>query len=151
MKYVILLFISIALSCCGSADTENEAISRAESELASGNISEARIECDRIVAKRYDYLSSSQLCRIAMIYVKLSEQTGEEEDMAAATQCFLKAIDVNPDSVNTYLMELSIEEQSHAALLQGLSRSLDRQYDLSDKKSDDSMDFMECDGDTENE
>lgn len=126
------LLTVIGISACGHPDTELT-IQQAESDLKDGNIELAANTCDMLTDTAATSLSSTQMCRIAIIYAKLSEMASDRHYMMSATECFDRAVtlDLNTDSLEAYINSLDIETQSVINAIRELSQAIKSPCDLS--------------------
>ncbi|MBR5332064.1 MAG: hypothetical protein IKV32_02015 [Muribaculaceae bacterium] len=147
MKNVIILLLSvIALSSCGGG-AGTCTIAQVEELMALSNYQSAQKLCDKIIdGKNLEEIPVVELCQLSLVYVKLSEQMNEVENMAKATKCYHTASLMNADSVSAYISELPIEEIQHAEMLRRLSEMIDAPRDYSDHEEE----ADSCDGDCAN-
>lgn len=148
---LIILFIVCAAAAwfmtgCGGAEQE-DAVTVAEHALEAGDARKAAAMCDSIMAAAGDTtaLSVNTLCRMGMIYAAASDTENDETDMVNATNCFLAAGKVNPDSVRVFIESLPAERQATALLLVNLGSQLkNRPAEYPDEHQHDS-DLLETD------
>lgn len=129
------LFISIMLSAC-STSAPVDTISEAEAAIASGDYRSAR-SVEQLVSDTTIDLSPSELCRISLIYMHLAEnnKTHYDEDVAVAAQCYLKALQLNRDSVEIFTRTMSVSELPAMNTLNELAAAITSPVNLSDSIS----------------
>lgn len=132
--HILLILMTItamlSLSCCTYADPESTLL-QAESDLQLGDLERAASSCDQLCDSAATELSPTQLCRVALIYAKISEKCEQADYMAAAAKCFDKAIGICNDSIESYIESLNIEDQSYVRVIREVSRTLNTPVDMS--------------------
>lgn len=115
MKNLVDILLAIILTCfcsCGNVDVE-DTILQAESDLQLGNISDAVSGCDILTdSASTSALSPTQMCRVAIIYAKISEVSNDRHYMVTATECLDKAANMSVGSLEMYIQALDIENQN---------------------------------------
>lgn len=143
MTLIILLSCAI-WGACTSMDTES-VIQQAESDLLTGNVDLAASGCDMLTDTAENSLTFTQMCRVAIIYAKISEMTDDHNYMVTATECFDKAVDMvaDTDSLESYLVSLDLESQNVVSSIREVSQALKspqevgvRDYEESDEYAD---------------
>lgn len=137
MKNLIRIFLAITLATfasCSKVDTETE-LQQAERELKAGNIDMALSGCEVLTDSTMSTLTSTQMCRVAIIYAKASETSNNHNYMVAATECFDKAVqlDADTDSLEAYINSLGLEDLSVVNSIREVSQILKTPVDLSDR------------------
>lgn len=137
MKNFLTLTIMVWLSCigfhsCEQADAEY-ALLQAESDLQEGNIELAASGCDMLVDTAAVPLTSTQMCRVAIIYAKISEIADDRHYMVSATECYDRAVDmaISPDSLQAYINNLDMESQNVINSIREVSQAINSPCDLS--------------------
>ena len=127
-----LLFITTLLIVggCISADPESTLV-QAENDLLEGDIEQAASSCDILSDSTNTDLSPTQLCRVALLYAKISEKIDQADYMAAAAKCFDRAVGMSNDSIESYIESLNIEDQSYVRVIREVSRTLNEPIDVS--------------------
>lgn len=139
MKKLFLILMGVlVLSACAESVNHN-AITDAENFIARNDYKSAQKISDDIMTE-IDVADASvmSLCRLSMVYVKLSEQLNEVENMAVATKCYHAAVEKNADSVAVCFSELSVEDVQYAEMLRTLSDAIDAPRDIKDGEPIDS-------------
>ena len=105
---IILASCSLWIACSGT-DTES-VILQAESDLQTGNAALAASGCELLTDTANNDLTFSQMCRVAIIYAKISEMTDDHHYMITATECYDKAVDMaaDTDSLESYIVSLDL-------------------------------------------
>lgn len=134
MKNFMAIFIVITcalLGACTNMDTES-AIMQAESDLQTGNIDLAASGCDQLTDTASNSLTFTQMCRVAIIYAKISELSDDHNYMVTATECLDKAIEMaeDSDSLESYIGTLDIENQNVVSSIREVSQALKNPQEL---------------------
>lgn len=74
-------------------------------------------------------MSAAQLCRLSVMFLRLSEQSREQENTAAAVECYRAANRISPDSVTLYFNDLPVEDLQYMAILRSLTSSTNAESD----------------------
>ncbi len=134
----ILIFAALMVGC--SSQSPSDAISDAEASLASGDFKRARsvehLISDSTSAQK---LTPSELCRIALIYMHLAENNKAhfDEDVAVATECYLRAMNENADSVAAFSERMPVADLPAMHTLNELACAISSPVNLSDTTSED--------------
>lgn len=119
----------IAASCAGN---QVDRLTQAETAYENGQFAAAQSICEEMSENdRIDELSVNELCRISILMGKLADHTDESANMATATRCMLAALSRQPDSVAEFMRSLPADDLPQTAVLQQLSRTIER-YDTID-------------------
>ena len=133
--YFTILFCMITLlGSCGSP-TPTDAISDAEASVASGDFNRARVVQHLISdTTAMQKLTPSQLCRVALIYMHLAEnqKTHFDEDVAVATECYMRALYINSDSVAAFRENMPVSELPAMNTLNELACAITTPVNISD-------------------
>lgn len=131
-KFLSFLLIAAALIVGGCMLSDPEAtLLQAESDLLEGDIEHAASSCDMLSDSANTDLSPTQLCRVALLYAKISEKVEDSDYMAAAAKCFDRAIGMSNDSIESYIESLNIEDQSYVRVIREVCRTLNDPIDVS--------------------
>lgn len=144
MKSLLFLFIiSLMLPAC-STKSENSSINDIEHLIELQDFNSAQKLCDNItIEDSLDEITINNLCRLSVVYMKLSEQINHEENIAMATKCYHIATDIDSDSVAYYFSEFSIEDAHHEIMLKTLSESIDSPCKISEYEPLDSCENLD--------
>lgn len=127
-KALIIAALTALLPACSptTADDVNRDLGKAEYALDNGDTDDAGKICDKIINAQTT-LNVAQLCRLARIYVAMSE-SGDEQDanLATAARCLEAAIETDADSVAAFMRSLPTEEQGRIAMLSYLTSTKKR-------------------------
>ncbi len=143
MRNILTIVCSLLIlaSCSGGADGA-DAISNAETLLANNKYTGAKKICDNLVSHEgKNPLSAGELCRLSILYMKLSEYANEDDNIATATLCFKKAVAINPDSVEEFLSRLPVEEIKYASIVRSLAIPVDNSREDAIEEMTDSLDY----------
>lgn len=134
--FVILMSVLMFSACESNVDTDKVAL--IEQLLESKNYESAQDECDDITAEaELKDIPVKDLCRLSLIYAKLSEKSNEDENMAMATKCFHQATEISADTVVEFFAKLPVEDAQYGELLKMLSSAIDAPRDISDRDYED--------------
>lgn len=140
MKTLLIAIACMVMLASCSSDGNGEAISYAETLIGNSDYTGAQKACDELIkGKELESFSANELCRLSIIYMKLSENGSEDENTATATQCYRMAIAVNADSAASYFANIPIEEVQYAATLRSLAKSIDNPQEIFDYELTDSI------------
>lgn len=132
---IMLIMWAVALSTlcsCGSINAE-DALQQAESDLQTGNLQMAVDGC-ALLSDSTANLSSEQMCRVAIIYAKISEMSDEQDYMASATRCYERAVtlDQQTGTLDSYIESLDLEDQCVVRVIREVSQALNSTDDIMD-------------------
>lgn len=106
----------IALGACGGKAAPEGTLSRAEAFIAAEDFAGARICADSITSGGEAVLrtlSPVTLCRLAVVYKKLSDvpsSGSEDADLAMAMHCYREAFGRSADSVIAFRRSLKLDD-----------------------------------------
>lgn len=125
MTLIIILVSCTLWVACSGTDTES-VILQAESDLLTGNAALAASGCELLTDTANNDLTFSQMCRVAIIYAKISEMTDDHHYMVTATECYDKAVDMaaDTDSLESYIASLDLENQNVVNSIRDVSQAL---------------------------
>ncbi len=140
MKNILVLMVSVLLFASCSGEKAGDVIMSAESRILENDLRGAQNICDKLLAeKTMDSFTASELCRLAVVYMKLSETNSVDENIATATQCYRMAVMIDPDSVASFFAGIPIEEVQYEATLKSIAKSLDCPCDSIESEIPDSL------------
>ncbi len=116
--------MGVAASC--GTDNNRDAIEAAEQAMASGDYRLAQSICDTFVTDSTSTLSAGELCRLSLIYMKMSDIDDSGVYTAAATQCYRSALRADSDSARLFYDNVPIDEARHVEIMMQLDRMLGR-------------------------
>ena len=128
LKIYLIAIATVAaiLSACSSSNP-SEDISLAEESIIINEPTRAREIADGLTkGKDLSRLSISDLGRLSMIYMKLSDMTDEGESVANATHCFREAFKLNPDSARLFYSNVSVDEEKYVVMLSAIVRTTEQ-------------------------
>lgn len=140
----IIISAASLLSGCGSRPVAADAILRAENAIYNGNMSTAQECADSLLAfnnENPETLTPSELCRLALIYKKLADNSLTYEDINTtnALKLYKKAFATNADSVIIYRRSLTLDDAAAFEVLSSLHAMADSPVDLEAEEPLDSM------------
>ena len=130
MKHLAFITAAIAamasLAACstGSASADND-LRDAEAALAQGDMTVAQSVADHIIgSKNLSGLTPRQLGRLSIIYMQLADSAEQADNIASATDCYLRAFDADPDSAAAFYSTVPPEHTPHAMMLSSIVKNL---------------------------
>ncbi len=114
----LCLLLAAILAACGSS-TADERIGAAEMSVESGDTDDARRGIELLLnSSDTAAMSAAELCRAALVYSALSEdsRSGSEADAAMAARCVRRALRRNPEAVDTFMQALPVEQRARLAM-----------------------------------
>lgn len=131
IAFISFIFFTLVLSfsACNS-ETANDRIDIAYAAFGEKDMETAQQEVILMIEQDSlsDY-SCSELCRLSILLMKLSEQ-GYEEDIAHAVRCYHRSLEMNTDSATLFYSSLPVEDAPFVSILSALSMSLDPEKDV---------------------
>lgn len=130
-KFVAAVLAAMALlfasSCSQKPDAADldTAIDDAEVALADNDAAEAQTICNKLTTEDIDILTEEQLGRLAIIYMKLSEQINSDENVADAATCLRQAWKMSGDSLHAFSSKLPPEDLRHFVMAKRIAGSID--------------------------
>lgn len=126
--YAILLILAAFTASCGGTTAGTGVgsdLDHAEAAFNDGRYARAQLLCDSLVlGTAMDTLSVPDRCRLALMFMRLSEISGQEEANAAfALRSLRAAIAADSDSTVVYTRSLPVEDQARIMILVELNES----------------------------
>ncbi len=147
MKNFMTLIIVVTCALCGACthiDTES-AILQAETDLQTGDLDLAASSCDQLTDTAANSLTFTQMCRVAIIYAKISEMTDDHHYMITATECLDRAVDMvaDADSLESYIVSLDQESQNVVNSIREVSQALKYPQELGVGEYEESEEYFD--------
>ena len=141
MKHVIFTILAItALVGCNNMSTTDCSVAEIEKTLAAGDYEAVQDMCEDFVAdSAMGEKSISELCRLSVVMMKLTELIDDETATIQAVECCRVAFDKDALSAECCYDSLATEEAAIVAMLQTLAASVGRQYDIPSDEEIDSL------------
>lgn len=127
---LLMWLLGAALTSCGPVDAE-QTLQQAENELNFGNVEQAASSCDLLADSTATTLSPTQLCRVAIMYAKISDLSEKQDYMASAAKCLDRAMEMDVDSIDHYIESLNIEDQSYVRVIREVTQAINSPCDIS--------------------
>lgn len=147
MKHITFIFLALvaafSFTSCGSHGSSAD-IDAAEAAVNEGNYEIARSICDTFVTDSTTTLDVTDLCRLSIVYMKLSDIKDVDLNTAHATQCYNQAMTVNADSAASFYNLLPVDETRHVQILSQLYRIYNAE-ELDEYTIEDDAEEMEYD------
>lgn len=142
MRLRPLLFLSLAAAAaaCGGS-TADERLGAAEHSLGTGDTDDARRGVELLMnSTDTASMSAAELCRAALLYTAISEDTrdGSEADAAMAARCVRRALQRDPAAVDSFMQTLPVEQRAMLSMAIQLSSGSDTKI-LHDYEEPDSI------------
>lgn len=118
--FAVAASIAAALSqSCNVAVSGGDTLTRAEDDFRNGRYELAQQMCDSLVAGTdFNTLSVSELCRLSLLFMRLSDTSDDiDTNTALAARTLKVAIERNADSTLMFLNTVPVEDQARVALL----------------------------------
>lgn len=145
LLYNTLIFCCLSATYSCSRETVGvDTIYRAEAAVNAGHNTMAQNSADSIMeyhSENLDVFTPSQLCRLAMVYKKLADNsfTGEETNLAIALKLYKKAFEISADSVILFRRSLTLDDAAAFEVLSSLHAMTDAPVDLAKEEPIDSI------------
>lgn len=127
-----------AASCSSpSVSEQKDDLEQAQALIERLDYRSAQSICDEIrqYQTKGDARDAKVLGRLSILYMKLSDAGGHEENIEYAYQCFLEAYSADSIAANEYYSSLSIDEMPQGMLLAGIVRNTIRIPDMEESDS----------------
>lgn len=124
------MLAAATVSCSHSAADGPAVLESAELAYANGRYAGAQTLCDSLILSRgFDGLSTEQLCRLSLLFVRLAENHGNEDSNTAfAARALRAASDRSADSTAMFLSNAPVEDQARLALITAINEGLSRPF-----------------------
>lgn len=111
IRLIPLLILALLASSCN--EDSADPITRAENAVSDKDYDLAQTIADSIIGgKNFTSLGTTQLCRTALVYARLSEHREQDANMGAAALCMRRASELNIDSVEIFVQQLEMPDQA---------------------------------------
>ena len=89
---------------CSSDDTRrfDDELRQADMAVAEGDMTAATSIARRLSDEHLDAMTAGQLCRLSILYMQLSDDGNQSENISSATDCYRKAFATDSDSARQY-------------------------------------------------
>ena len=117
------LVLLTAQVSCATHETCSNSLQAAELAYANGRYDAAQALCDELVsAREFSSLNTDELCRLALLFVRLSENHGDENaNTAFAAKTLEATIERDADSTALFLSLAPVEDQARLTLIRAIS------------------------------
>ena len=122
-----IIGLAMATAACsgGSEASRNEAISAAEEAMTRGDNEAAKASADDILDSGDAQLTATQLGRLSIIYMQLSDIDEMEDNTAVAFQCYRNAFKANADSAAAFYASITGDGQRYTQMLEALKSMIE--------------------------
>lgn len=130
--YILTVICSAALAvtaCRGDYNAADD-IATAERAVDARDYPLARSICETFVTDSTTTLGVGELCRLSLVYMKLSDIENPDLNTAAATQCYHSAMHADSDSASAFYDSVPIDEARHVEIMSQLDRILNGSRDI---------------------
>ena len=133
------IMLTVMAGCGTSApDDVDSSLDEINSLMAFGDYDHAQKLCDNVLTLITDTDSSAvtetQGGTLGIMYMKLSEQRNEDENVGNATICIRYAYRISADSLKEFAASLPFEDERHFELLRRIGLMIDNPVDLSEEE-----------------
>lgn len=115
---------------CRGIDVASDDIATAEQAIDARDYDLARSICETFKTDSTSTLRATELCRLSLVYMKLSDVDNTDINTAAATQCYQSAMRADSDSARAFYDNVPIDEARHVEILTQLDRILSGSRDI---------------------
>ncbi|MCX4263243.1 MAG: hypothetical protein OSJ37_00825 [Muribaculaceae bacterium] len=123
---LLALMLHAAAVSCSRQETGSGALQSAELAYANSHYDAAQSLCDKLVNDQefFSSLNTDELCRLALLFVRLAENYGDENaNTAFASKTLDAAIERNADSTALFLARAPMEDRARLSLISAISES----------------------------
>lgn len=126
LKYLLIIISLCSIAGCTSThgDSTASTLSEAEAALSAGQTRSARAIADELCNDTTATMTATELCRLSIVYMGLSDIEETDINTALATRCYRRAMTLDPDSAIAYYEGLPLEESRHVDLMSKLEPML---------------------------
>lgn len=111
--YSIISILLLTLLAPACSDNAADPLTRAENAISDKDYELAQSIADSIISgKNFNTLRTSDLCRTALVFARLSEQREQDINMGAAALCMRRASELNIDSVELFIQSLDVNDRA---------------------------------------
>lgn len=125
--YLTLLIFALGatVSCSTGENSSKTTLENAEQAFQNRRYNKAQQLADSIInSGETEKMSSHALCRLALLFMRLAETTGEEEANAAlAVRTLQAAMACDSDSTVEFLRSVADDDRSRVQLMQAISNA----------------------------
>ena len=137
----VVLLMALAISCSSKVSPEED-IRRAEMAIAQGDMEVASSVASHLTSEpALSSMSASQLARLSMVYMQLSEEDNDDAgtNVATATDCYRRAFKADADSAGQYFSSLPSEQAQYGMMLSAIVGNQDNPYNPDEHMHEDSV------------
>ncbi|MCM1519766.1 MAG: hypothetical protein NC098_03170 [Lachnoclostridium sp.] len=142
MKLIKILILTAAfafaaaLTACSTSDhAVNDRIAEAEAALNAGDFVKAQ-SLSETVSGDLSSLTVRQLCRLSLLYIKIGENTENEDDIDLAARCYREAFELDTDSAVLIYAECPVQDITYVMTLTALVRDAESVDSFPDEMPD---------------
>ena len=121
----IFLIVPLSLMACGGSVADGNDLAAVEQSVEAKNYDLAQSICGAFVTDSTTSLNVGELCRLSVVYMRLSDVKDEDENTASALQCLRTALKLNADSVQSFYNNLPVDQARHIQMLMQLDSMID--------------------------
>lgn len=129
----VMTFASIFSSCSAPSVADQKTdLDQAQALIERSDYRSARSICDEVreLQAKGGARDANVLGRLSILYMKLSDAVGHEENVEYAYQCFLEAYSADSVAAQEYYNSLGIDEMPQGVLLAGIVRNAIKMPDI---------------------
>lgn len=113
------------MPACSYAEPDRTPVEHVELAIDNGRYATAQELCDSLIlGPSFGNLSVNELCRLSLAFMRLSENTSNEEaNTAFAARSLQAAIERDSDSTIIFLNSVPVEDQARLALITAINEA----------------------------
>ena len=123
----LLIFLTAIASCTTRGDSGMTAVEVAERAFDEHRYAKAQNIADSIMlGSTFSRLNATELCRLSLLFTRLSEKsTNAEANTAMATRALEAAFRLDSDSTTLYIHTVPLDDRAQMAIINALTKSHD--------------------------
>lgn len=129
-QYILISLLAVVAMSCRDNSGAADVITTAEQAVEARDYDLAQSICETFVTDSTSRLDVSELCRLSMVYMSLSDVDDVDNNTASALQCMRTAMKLNADSALSFYNSMPVEQTRHIQILLQLEQMLDSCADI---------------------
>lgn len=134
--------LALSLAACGHTTTDDisRSLDAVDAYISDRDYSDALRSANRIFESDTAKMSASQLGRLAIAYMEVSDGIDDQSLVVRAGECYRQALAEGPDSVASFAAALSPDRLNYLTSLDEIVRRMDGPRDIPADEPIDSID-----------
>lgn len=121
---ILAASLALLVSACSGSKSTADSVAEAEAAVSEQQFGRAKQLADSLTSSRQiQQLNADQLCRLSLVYMQVSEQLDQEQNVASAALCLRQAITLDPKGVDEIMGNLTPDNQALISTAQQLAQS----------------------------